>query len=326
MWLAFHLPAFNGEGDVDECKCFFNTVAIHEDSHKILYAANYLTGPAHAKWRALHHQDGAATTTWEDFKNLILRCFKPCAAGDDAATAIKQKELSVGEYTDNFLDSRKLNRYISGLNPPLANFVNLRKPRNLQEAITLALQAERAAKAAAEAKPKETPPLTARYYQSFVALPPKKEEQPPSAPKKDVKLHFVVYSGDDDFGKWQRGRVNGHTVSFVASNSSDNFVSESAVSRLGLRTEECTEFSVETPLGTSTYTGNLVAPKLEFEIDGGYMGRMDFAVMKFSRHDFVLGHSFFGNNFQMFATELRVESDGYVYSFTLHSDPPCSVI
>ncbi|EFJ36185.1 hypothetical protein SELMODRAFT_404732 [Selaginella moellendorffii] len=105
-----------------------------------------------------------------------------------------------------------------------------------------------------------------------------------------AKTCLVSFVGDDDYGRWLRGTVNGRPASFMLSQNSDSFVSVNAVNRLGLTTSLCHPFSVNLLVGSTAQPSNRKVADLEFELEGGFKGCLDFAVMNLARHDFVLGH------------------------------------
>ncbi|XP_024540999.1 uncharacterized protein LOC112349934 [Selaginella moellendorffii] len=105
-----------------------------------------------------------------------------------------------------------------------------------------------------------------------------------------AKTCLVSFMGDDDYGRWLRGTVNGRPASFMLSQNSDSFVSVNAVNRLGLTTSLCRPFSVNLLVGSTAQPSNRKVADLEFELEGGFKGCLDFAVMNLARHDFVLGH------------------------------------
>jgi hypothetical protein len=126
-----------------------------DEVSRVKYAATYLKDAALTWWRGRSTEDDGITHSWNLFETALKERFQPLAASRTARAQLRtlhQGHMSVSDFCNRFYNlvqlipdmgnEEQLEKFTSGLRRDLAEKVEIREPKNLHEAMTLATKME----------------------------------------------------------------------------------------------------------------------------------------------------------------------------------------
>jgi Retrotransposon gag protein len=124
---------------------------ITDDAARITLAASYFRDIAGTWWYQKCQIEHNPPTNWVEFKEAVKSRFQPIAAARTARAnlrSLRQSGRSIIDYSNAFYkqiqlisdmsEADKVDNFMNGLNPSIANEVDKRDPKSLQEAMTFA--------------------------------------------------------------------------------------------------------------------------------------------------------------------------------------------
>jgi hypothetical protein len=125
------------------------------DSQRVAVASSYLKEAAFAWWEGVCRHSHPTTLSWIAFANAVRERFQPLAASRTARAQLRnlrQENTSVADYSNKFYglvqlipdmsDADQVEVFVHGLRRALAREVDLREPKVLHEAMTMAQKVE----------------------------------------------------------------------------------------------------------------------------------------------------------------------------------------
>jgi hypothetical protein len=159
---------FNGDRDrrqyaatwLFEMECYFRVVQL-EDPHRVPFAESHLREGAIQWWQSVLRQaevTNKTITTWDEFKKAFLANYQPEASSETARAALyrlsQRSHTSVLSYLESFRRLRNqlqvgdmseatlIFLFKQGLQPQLQTEVRMSRPKTLEEAMSIAQQAD----------------------------------------------------------------------------------------------------------------------------------------------------------------------------------------
>ena len=124
---------------------------ITDDATRITFSASYFRDIATTWWFQKCKVEQTPPTNWVEFKEMVKSRFQPIAAARTARAnlrSLRQSGKSIAEYCNAFYkqiqlisdmsEADKIDNFMNGLVPSIANEVDRRDPKSLQEAMTFA--------------------------------------------------------------------------------------------------------------------------------------------------------------------------------------------
>ena len=153
----FYTGALNANVDtwLFEVEQYLIGSGIISDAQRISLAASYLRDLASTWWYQKCQVEHTPPTLWTEFKETLKARFQPIAAARTARANLRnlrQGGKLVAEYCNAFYkqiqlisdmgEADKIDNFMNGLNANIANEVDRREPKSLQEAMTYAQATE----------------------------------------------------------------------------------------------------------------------------------------------------------------------------------------
>lgn len=138
-----------------EMNRYLTLCAVHNEPQRIAIASSYLKEIAFKWWENLCSPSNAPITTWEDFSDAMRERFQPLAAARTARAQLRRihqggmcvadyssKFYSIVQLIDDMAEADQVDLFVASLRPGISKEVDMRDPKTLNEAMTIAQKVE----------------------------------------------------------------------------------------------------------------------------------------------------------------------------------------